>query len=757
MSERAIKLAAGIGVLSIFALAFGAGQGLAVPPVSQAQTAAVASLPQATANSNQLNVTVGKALTISADSDGTPTSKSFAVKTNVSGTGSGVVSVPVGPNRPVDMNSFKPLNVSDNSVIYDIANSNAQVQNLLLSAGQYDNELPVSVKTIVKVNGEEVDANTAVALTGQVEIQWLFTNNTTSKEQISYVNAHGKQVTQSVDVSVPFSIALEGTYGNGWTNIVAPWANSGFSSGQIVTGTGSLSGASTTMTLSGLADKATLPSMQATLVPGDSNAQVTAGVGKVAQVGTDVEKVLTGEAVPLLVSAQAGLGKAAGDISTLLNSKVNPVLDLLSRLRLDPTSINKLLDTAGADLARGGDMLLGINSAVDGGVAELSGALSDLMSPKNQQALDNLIKDLKGLDEILNTAIPALGEVSKALPQAAEVLGTTVPSAVGVFACPKGNPCTVGEVLEADLLERLSTTCSSGANTNTVYSTNKTALADAIASGKVTGTSLADLQQLQTLLDAQAAAADSWDSASCQTGAQTVASGVKGLFGNLGKLGNDLEDLIPLLRTVDDGLGDAVTALTRMNANMPAIRNALDRTCSPANLSNISNCGLVQALTITANADAVASKQLDEGVLALVNTLKAPINQLFGIANDLGRAAKPLKKQIDDIPSLLTTLANGPIGYFAGGAQNLSELATSLTDGASKMVAVNNAVDRKFQAGQAFPYGAATGAGVVTSATYAFTLSAGSTGTAPTVVIMGFALVLLLTGIGSSIWLSRRD
>lgn len=759
MNNRAIKIAAGVGALSIFALALGAGQGFATPVVSGAQSAAVASLPKATtANPNQLSVTVGKALTIAADADGTPTSKGFAVQTNVSGTGTSTVNIPVGPNRPVDVNSFKPLNVSDNSVVYNLNNTDSQVQNLLLTAGQYNQELPVTIETIVKVDGKQVDANAATSLTGQVDIQWVFTNNTTTKEQISYLDAFGKQVTESADVSIPFSISLEGTYGDGWTNIVAPWANSGFSSGQIVTGSGALSGASTTMTVSGLADKADLPSMIATLVPHDSSGEVTSGIGKVAQIGTEVEGILAGEAVPLLVSAQAGLGKAAGDIATMLDSKVNPVLDLLSRLRLDPAGIDKLLDTVGTDLAQGGDMLLGINAAIDGGVAELAGALADLMSPKNQQALDKLVDQLEDLDGILNKVIPALGEVAKALPEAQAALGEPVPAAVAGFVCPPSTPnCTVGQALESVLLSQLPTTCSSGANTNTVYAANQTALSDAIASGKITGSELTNLQQLQTLLNAQLAGAGSWDPTACQTGSQTVANGLEGLLGNLSTIGNDLGELVPLLQTLDEGLGEAAAALSKMNSNMPAIRNALDRPCSPANLSNISNCGLMQALTITSNADVQASKQLDEGVLALVNTLKAPINELFAVANDLGRAAKPLKKEIDDIPSLLTTLANGPVGYFAGAAQNLSEMAASLTDGASKMAAVNKAIDKKFAAGQAFPYGSATGTGAVTSATYAFTMSAATTASASTGVIMGFAILLLLIGLGSSVWLTRRS
>lgn len=765
LGDTTVRVVAGVGAFSIFALAAGASQGFMAPVAASPQAAQAAqsvaqqaSTSTSTTAENPLGVVVGNALTITANADGTVQSNGFAVATNVSGEGNTTVGIPVGPSKMVNVSSFKPLTVDNGTVEYPINNSGGQVQNLLATGGQFKGKMPVEISTKLTVDGKEVDVNTATKITGNVVAEWTFTNKTTTNEMVSYVNAAGQMVTEETQVGVPFTVALKGTFGNGWTKLVAPWANSGFSAGQEITGGGSMGAKGLTLSMSGVADNATLPVMSGSFVPTSANGSITTGLGKAATTGEKISGVLNGEAVPLLLAVQGGLGKASGEIATLLDKKVNPILNLLSKLKLDPTGVDKLLDTAGQDLSKASGVLLGANAAVDEGAAQLAGALATATSPASQAALDELIANLDDIDGKLNTAISTLGTVATTLPEVVDILGTKVPSVVGLLLCPSGTgtTCTVGQILEADTVGKLATTCTSAYNTNSVY-TPAVANSLTAAINATSGSTAAALTTLQTYLNAQDAATG-WPSLSdCQADATTIENSVNGLFTNLGKVGSDINDLLPLLKTLDSGLEDASKALKNIEAKMPAINRALDKPCSPMTISNISNCGLIQALTISANADAAASAQLDASVLALVNKLKIPINELFEIANALGRAAKPLEAQINGLPGVINELAKGPLGYFVNGVEDLASLATTLTDDASKVAATNKLVDAKFAAGAGFPYDApATGEGTVTAATYAFTLNEPSTTSTSTATVVGFALLLLVVAIGSAIWLTRR-
>lgn len=771
LGNTTVRVVAGVGAFSIFALAAGAGQGFVAPVAASPQTAQMAqafaqqaSDTTSTTSSNPLDIVVGNALTVTSDAKGEVQRNAFAVATNVSGQGQTEVGVPVGPSRMVNVTSFNRLNVDNGTMEYNINNSGEQVQNLLATGGQFQGKMPVDIVTKITVDGKEVDPNSATKVTGQVVVNWEFKNKTTTTETVTYANAAGQMVSEQVSVGVPFTVALKGTFGDGWTNIVAPWANSGFSPGQEVTGGGSMGSEGLTLSLSALAQNASLPEMSGTLVPTSANGSITTGLGKVSSAGEKVSGILDGEAVPLLLAVQSGLGKASGEIATLLDKKVNPILNLLSKLKLDPNGVNKLLDTVGKDLTTGSNFLLGANAAVDEGAAQLAGALATATSPASQAALDDLIAGLDDVDAKLGEGIDALTKVSAALPAAAEVLATKVPTAIGLVVCPKGtgSNCTVGQILQADLTGQLASTCTSAYGSSSVVETYTGAVPGALtaAINATSGSTQTQLQQLQNLIVDQVAAFSAVGFPTlgqCSAAATTVANSTDGLFSNLAQVGADIGELLPLLQTLDEGLGDVSKALANIENKMPAINRALDKPCSPMTISNIENCGLIQALTISADADAAASEQLDKAIIQLVNTLKVPIDELFKIANDLGRAALPLKDQINGLPGLINELANGPLGFFVNGVEDLAGLATSLTDGASKMAATNKLVDEKFVAGDGFPYGAAaTGEGTVTAATYSFTLAEPSTSSTSTAAVIGYAFLLLIAALGVSIWLTRR-
>ncbi|MFA7267598.1 MAG: hypothetical protein WC054_14910, partial [Candidatus Nanopelagicales bacterium] len=466
LGNTTVRVVAGVGAFSVFALAAGAGQGFVAPVAASPQTAQMAqsfaqqaSSTTSTTSSNPLDIVVGNALTVTADAKGEVQRNAFAVATNVSGQGQTEVGVPVGPSRMVNVTSFNRLNVDNGTMEYNINNSGEQVQNLLATGGQFQGKMPVEIVTKMTVDGKEVDVNSSTKITGQVVVNWEFKNKTTTTETVTYANASGEMVTEQVAVGVPFTVALKGTFADGWTNIVAPWANSGFSPGQEVTGGGSMGSNGLTLSLSALADNASLPEMSGSLVPTSANGSITTGLGKVSDAGEKITGVLNDDAVPLLLAVQGGLGKASGEIATLLNTKVNPILNLLSKLKLDPNGVNKLLDTVGKDISTGADVLLGVNAVVDEGAAQLAGALAGLTSSDSQDALSALIDQLDDVDTTLGTAIEAMETVAEVLPEAAQALNMPVPELVQSALCPNGKPCTVGEAMDATFVDKLPGSC----------------------------------------------------------------------------------------------------------------------------------------------------------------------------------------------------------------------------------------------------------------------------------------------------------
>ena len=222
-------------------------------------------------------------------------------------------------------------------------------------------------------------------------------------------------------------------------------------------------------------------------------------------------------------------------------------------------------------------------------------------------------------------------------------------------------------------------------------------------------------------------------------------------------MGNSLHELIPLLDAVYKGLPAAKVALTRLIDAMPAINKALDSPCSAVSVTdNLAGCGLLQDMRLVVAANKSATTALNEDVLRLIAMLEGPVNNLFSIVNGLADAAPGLKKELDALPALIMQVANGNVGSLVPTVQSLTELAASLTNVASEQVEINKAIDVHFNAGEAFPYGSASGGGAATSAQYKFKVAAAETGGASMAMTVIFALVMLLLALAAAIWAQLR-
>ncbi len=741
-------LAAGVFTISIAAVGLSISPGVAAQP--------------ATPSASGPDVIVGKAVAISTDAAGTTTSQGLYTATNVSGTGSAKVTVPMGPNKPVDLSSFSWLQKQNGSVVYDVQNSGDQVKQLIASGGQFKGQFPVTFSVELLVNGKRVDPKTATSITGDVELTYNFKNHTNEVTPLTYRDANGNQATINANVAIPFSIALDTTLGSGWANVTAPWANNGFSMGEIVTGGTTMMPSALNdwnpnakLTIKAKAQNAKLSSVNIVLIPMSTKAAVTSGLSKGAGAGTKLTQVLEGTGIPLLLEVQGAMGKASGDIAALLKQKVNPILELLSKLSLDPNKANAAVKKGGAVIAGLGDILLGVNAATEGVGAKLSNVLASLSSPDTQKSLDAFVDKLDGLGTNLDLAVEYLPILDAYLQKAAKVLSTQVPEIAVSFVCPGGaDSCTVGEAIDAGLVQKLSSTCSVGAATNTLWSgpAYLAALNKGIAASS--GDQKTNLTKLRDLLVAQAAAGIP---GGCTAAANAMEAAVAGLFGSLGEVGDDLNLLLPLLTTLDKGINDTAAGLKKLSAALPRINAALDRPCGARSVfDNLSDCGMIQLLNLVSNANGAASKQLEQRVTNIVTEIEPMITKLFGIANTLGKAALPLERQLNELPAVINQLAYGNVGQLVTGTEGLAGLAEKLTNAASQQVAVNTAIDTKFNAGVGFPYGAASGGGAATTAVYTYKVAAAKVGIASLAVTAGFAIILLLLCGAAAIWLHLR-
>lgn len=746
----AIRLAAGAGALSLVAIGLGAGAGIgaANPGLGgEAIGAALAQTSTATkpASADQAQVVVGKAIAVTADAAGKLLSQGLYTSTTVTGSAAEQVKIPIGTSRPVELNGFTSLKTDGDSIVYDLKNSPGEVQTLIASGGQFSGKPLVEIGVDLKVDGKSVDPNKATSITGNVELTYSFTNNTNQVQAITYKDTRGKVRVKNANVAIPFTISYDATFGNGWAQLEAPWANSGFAAGQDITGSvpmgpNPLNGGAPNgkIVVKGVAENAALPDTTIKVVPTDSSG-MTSTMGAVASGTSKLDNLLADKALPLLIEVQDGIGKAAGTVDVLLKEKVDPILNLLSKLRLDPKKANSMIEKGGKGIAGLGDALIGINSATEEVTARLASAGAQLTSAQSQAALAALIEDLDDLDAGLVQALPLLAQVADGLDTAAWVLGKEIPSAFAGLICPGGKSCTVGEIVDAYMLEKLPTTCTTGQGVIDAW--NAAGVADAFdqAVTAASGSDKSNLQTLKGLLQTQAA---NGIPAGCEAAGTAEMNILEGLLANLGVVSSSLNDLTPLLKTISGDLDDISVGLKNLLAAMPTISDRLD--------------SAVAGLRSTTAANRRAVVALDREVTAVVKSIQPAVDSLFGIANTLGAAALPLEQQLDELPSLIAQIGFGNVGAFVEELNGLDQLAEKLGTAASESAELNKAIDVKFAAGEGFPYGNAAGPNTSTMAVYQYKLAGASAPGASTPAIAGFAIIVLLIGGGLGVWLGRR-
>jgi hypothetical protein len=227
-------------------------------------------------NATGLNVTVGRAVVVSSLADGSSAGLTALIsKTQVSGDGSRVIQVPMATANPSNSDSFSALNVQDDAVVYDVANTAPSVQTFNAGNSSYDGELPVTVAVRTWVDDQEIDPTEMINVTGNVKVEYKFRNETGVKTPLTFKNARDQVVTEYEDIPVPFGGSFSVTLPPSFADVNAPWATGAMSpSGLVMSGSVNLlgpipviGGIEQTLTLTARAEKATLPAATYQAVP----------------------------------------------------------------------------------------------------------------------------------------------------------------------------------------------------------------------------------------------------------------------------------------------------------------------------------------------------------------------------------------------------------------------------------------------------------------------------------------------------------
>ena len=718
-NRTTVKVVGASTAAALIAAAFagGAGSAIAAPDAHSmvdaalyAQSVAAAGTPNAP-SADALKVTVGKAVSITTDATGEPNLIALVSNTQVSGKGRGTVKVPIGNPSAVNTGIFGNPSVVSDSIVYDVNSTTPEVQNLHASGGMYAGKPAVSLKIQAWLDGKSISANDLVNVTGNVKINYVFTNETAVDTPLTYKNAAGATVTQTLPIPAPLGAAFKTVFPNGWGNIVAPWADSGISpTGQQLSGTiilfplGPVGGVTQTQTVTARAENATFPFSTTSAIPVDLASELGAAAslpGAAASALGDVSQLLS-TAPQQLLFYQRLLQKYSTIVADLDNQYVKPLVSTVNGINVTPKQLKTVVNVAelGVDAAA---LYMRLNGLVAQANAFIAGVGADLLRDGAPIAedialvLNGLAETLEGLggpngpmQEGINTLT---GLIKEAGGNAA--LNNNLQSILGVWGQP----------------------CSSMAATNTSYNAAaKGALTSGIA-GLSSGKPKTAAQDTQTALNAQ----DSLDGViqPCNDQMTTIEFIIATLIGD-GTPASGLVGLLTNLEATLEGLGspqgpvaNAAGLVSAIGETLPGYANQLDHNSGCPNTmaspsANRQNCGAKQLFGLVAAANNAVAKGLTADVVPAIDGLKKYIPTVENLLKTVKSLVNLIGGAVAGAPGLLETFAKD-IGGVIPTVEGIGALTTSLADKLAILNAAIEAMTKMGAAGAAVPYGNATG------------------------------------------------
>ena len=756
------------------------------PHSASAAWNAVASPPQqAPANSDQLDVAVGTTVAATTNQKGeVGPFNLFIVNGQVSGVGSGEVSVPVGPDK-------------DSTFEFD--NEAGQVQNITQFEGLFSGDIPVELETEVTVDGESLDPDQAYDITGDVVIKYKFLNKTNRKQDITFTDVNGVTTTKEKEVPVPFGATFKVPFGDGWfINEAKGMLQSSTPTGVTIDATvmnfpiipGSVGSTEEVLTIKARAENARLPATLASYVAVDLSTFAN-GLALNLVPGVEdkalgpINNILDG-AVGQIYSVANEIGGFAGALQTLTTQSLDPILSDVSAVQVDPNALEANLEGLAT------------------GVTDLGGLME-----ANAEAQERLALLFVELAQVLDAAgsevIPRLGRALRALgPDATE-------AAEGLRTLNK-----VLRKLNADRLTRdvntIAPICEVVGNTSQFYGYPPLELklpfplpAVKLWEGNVGYNSLAtvikdntptfgskpawvrDLGTLQTQLDAQSTGTllpslffgvipsltpnsplnDVLQAPACKT-VSTITEDVVIPIAKLWKplkmaelaLALDvLADVVEspgaeeLFNRISRGLEGAGRLLSNTNCSPEAILNAINSGTGIAGI--FQKCGVAQLLQFFSVVDRLVGDGLvDLG--KLVDDLKADVPKIDKTVQGVASATSSIQTTLDALPTEVADAAGkiADIGTDIGdkGASALGKI----TAGAEELDAMLVAMTERTLNGDGTPYGGATGPDTRTLAAYQLTQAEAAPVETQWFTSLGLAVVFLAIGLGLGTWQYRR-
>ncbi|MEI8083446.1 MAG: hypothetical protein WCI74_16535, partial [Actinomycetes bacterium] len=401
-----------------------------------------------------LNVTVGKSVLVSTDPTGKPGMTVLVTNTTVSGTGSRTVKVPVGTPKASNTDGFGALTQEGDSVVYNVSNTFPNQQQFQASNSKYEGQLPLKVEVTTTVDGKPVPADQFINQTGHAIINYSITNMTGRPTPLTYKNVKGENVTEVMDVEIPFGAAFSTTLPSGFADINAPWAQGGVSpAGTTLGGTlymfAPLGEKTQVLTVEARVDHATLPATSVQAIP---IALSQNSMGKlVFQYEPTVQSVIGlgykygGVAQEMLLKYQAMLLKYTSLVADINTKYVQPIVQ-----KFNDGEAKKMLDDymgQAKELIDGSQQLAALLPSATEVISYMNLALDKGSAIYNTQVMGKN----STVNKIIDSLVAAEAQVDKLMPTIATVLNTAADlgpaatqaavdlSKTAINLCPKVN------------------------------------------------------------------------------------------------------------------------------------------------------------------------------------------------------------------------------------------------------------------------------------------------------------------------------
>lgn len=741
--------------------------------------------PLSKSGSNALDVTVGETVALTTDQEGNVTPLNlYLVNGQVSGDGSGAVTVPTG--------------TGSQSETQQVDSTPGQVGNFFKFGGTYKGDLPVSVTTSVKVDGQSVEANQGYSLNGDVEITFSATNKTSRNQTITFTDIYGETKSKEVDIPVPFGDSLSVTFGSGWDVVDAGTGT------KKTTGTGTqinatmvlfpvlagiMGGTTQSVTVKARAQNANLPSAAHTIVPINleqyQDGSLLTLAPKAEQQILEPAAGLLGSTIDEVLLATHIISGYTSGFRKLDSDYIDPLVQDIEKLNVNPKTVNQGITGLAKGLAELGVVLEGDATAK----GEIAGVILQI----SKYVGKNLTETIEWLGQVVEQVGPDATQAAEGLASLNTILQT-----LDI------------DQLNADV-QTIDAMCQTVGATSSFYAyatpllppkppagAGQAALAAAIKASS--GAKKTTLTNLQAKLDSQST--QSYDKKLWQFRNQMPAnlkflgaSAACDVSGNI---------MVPVAAAADEiapALGPASTALAAFGnfAESPAAKELndkvlagvaqldklLDNSCSNsqiigpiqdaikkytiANLephvveiieSILKNCGVAQVLEFFGSVDLTLAEVTTKASKFLGNARKdvpkvaAGVKKIQNVAGIAGRVFDAIPGVGDLVVGKVDAAALGLGAKGKDGLVKISDLAAELQ---ASLIAMNE----RGLAGDGAPYGNATLAAgtngkIANYATYQITTEeavpyARSWGTS-----IGLAVVFLLLALGLGTYLFRR-